>query len=235
MIFWQNKNKLSVEKNSKFVYTIDICLDKYHDFIDKMKLIKNNMDKTALGGILVKKAVVFLADGCEMIEALTPIDMLRRAQVEVVTVSINGKNTITSSHNVEIEADALFEENIAEGADIVILPGGSDGTENLYAHDGVRKIVKDFYDNGKYIGAICAAPTVFGRMGLLKEKKATCYPTLEHMLDCAQVLTEEVVVDENVITSRGMGTSIAFASAIIEKLLNKETAQRIEKSIIYKL
>lgn len=181
----------------------------------------------------MKKAVVFLADGCEMIEALTPVDMLRRAHIEVVTVSVNGTEMVTSSHNVGIKADTIFDESVADNADIVILPGGSVGTDNLFAHEGVKRIVKEFYDKGNFIAAICAAPTVFGRMGLLKEKKATCYPSMEHLLDCRETRRDEVVVDKNVITSRGMGTSIAFASAIIEQLLDKETAVDVEKSIIY--
>lgn len=182
----------------------------------------------------MKKAIVFLADGCEMIEALTPVDLLRRAGVEVVTVSINGTETIESSHKVVIKADKVFTEDIADDADMVILPGGMPGTLNLGAHEGVTNIVTRFHEEGKFVAAICAAPSVLGQLGILKGKKAVCYPSFEEKLLGAEVTMDEVAVAGNVITSRGMGTAIPFALALIEALLDKETADKIGESIIYK-
>lgn len=181
----------------------------------------------------MKKAVVFLADGCEMVEALTPVDLLRRAGAEVVTMSINGKEQIVSSHQVEIKADKKFDAAEAKEADIVILPGGMPGTKNLGAHEGVCNVVKERFTHGKYIAAICAAPSVFGQLGLLKGKKAVCYPSFEEKLEGAQVLTEKAVMDGNVITSRGMGTAIPFGLTIIEALFDKNKADEIAKSIVY--
>lgn len=181
----------------------------------------------------MKKAVVFLADGCEMVEALTPVDMLRRAGIEVVTVSITGSEKVVSSHKVGILADKVYEDGIADDADVVILPGGKLGTSNLGAHAGVTNTVKTFFENGKYIAAICAAPSIFGQMGLLNGKKAVCYPSFEEKLIGATVCKDEVMVDGNIITSRGMGTAIVFSKALIEVLLNKDIANAVTEEIIF--
>lgn len=183
----------------------------------------------------MKKAVVFLADGCEMVEALTPVDLLRRAGVEVVTLSINGTDMVKSSHNVQIQADAVFTPEAAEHADIAILPGGMPGTLHLGQHEGVAAAVRRLYEEGKYVAAICAAPSVLGQMGLLNGKKAVCYPSFEDKLTGAEVLQEEVVVDGQVITSRGMGTAIPFGLAIIKELLGEEQAQNVRESIIFRM
>lgn len=183
----------------------------------------------------MKKAIVFLADGCEMVEALTPVDLLRRAGVNVLTVSINGKETIESSHKVTIKADQIFSEDVAADADMLILPGGLQGTLNLAAHTGVTGMVKDFFEQGRYVAAICAAPSVFGELGILKGKKAVCYPSFEEKLLGAEVSMEEVAVDGNVITSRGMGTAIPFGLALIEVLLGKKTAEKTRESVIYRV
>lgn len=182
----------------------------------------------------MKKAVVFLADGCEMVEALTPIDLLRRAGIEVLTVSINGREHIISSHNVEIKADRMFDEHVADHADMVILPGGMPGTLHLGEHKGVTDIVKRFHKEGKYISAICAAPSVLAAQGILEGKKAIAYPSFEEKLTGAEVVREEVVRDGNVITSRGMGTAIPFALALIEALMGQECAEKVKQDIIYK-
>lgn len=181
----------------------------------------------------MKKAVIFLADGCEMVEALTPVDLLRRAGADVVTMSVGEKEYITSSHQVEIRADKKFDAAEAKAADVVILPGGMPGTKHLRAHEGVCNVVKERFAEGKYIAAICAAPSVFGQLGLLKGKKAVCYPSFEEQLEGAQVLTDEVVTDKNVITSRGMGTAIPFGLAVVEALFDKKKADEIAKSVIF--
>lgn len=182
----------------------------------------------------MKKAIVFLADGCEMVEALTPVDLLRRVGVVVETVSINDTEMIESSHKVLIKADKVFDENVADDADMVVLPGGMPGTLNLRAHAGVAKIVTDFHKEGKFVAAICAAPSVLGELGVLQGKKATCYPSFEEKLMGADVIMDEVAVDGNVITSRGMGTAIPFALALVEALLDKETAAKLQEDVIYR-
>lgn len=182
----------------------------------------------------MKKAIVFLADGCEMVEALTPVDLLRRAGVEVVTVSINGKESIISSHKVEIKADQIFEETVAKDADLVVLPGGMPGTRYLGDHAGVTNIVRKLYEEGKYIAAICAAPSVFAQLGLLQGKKAISYPSFEEKLTGAQIVRKEVVVDGNIITSRGMGTALSFGLALVEALMGKECASKIQQEVIFR-
>lgn len=181
----------------------------------------------------MKKVVVFLADGCEEVEALTPVDLLRRAGVTVTTVSVNGKKTVTGSHKIEFFADEMYFDGVAKDADMVILPGGMPGTLNLRNHKGVTDTVKEFCKNGKYIAAICAAPSVFGQLGLLEGKKAVCYPSFEEQLTNATVLYDEVAVDGNVITSRGMGTAIPFSLELIKLLCGEEKAKEIKEAIIF--
>lgn len=183
----------------------------------------------------MKKAIVFLADGCEMVEALTPVDMLRRAGIEVETVSVNGKKSVISSHNVEITADKVFEEMDELNADAVILPGGMPGTRHLGAHEGVLRTVRSFYESGKCVAAICAAPSVLGGLGILQGKRAVCYPSFEEQLKGAVISTNEVETDGNVITSRGMGTAIPFSMAIISMLESEEKAKAVGQAVIYRL
>lgn len=175
---------------------------------------------------------LFLADGCEEVEALTTVDLLRRAEVEVQTVSIMGRRNIVSSHKIEIMADTTFEE-IKEEAEMLILPGGMPGTTNLAAHAGLDQIIREYAEQGRYLAAICAAPTVFGEKGLLTGKKATCYPGMEKGLTGANVSDEKVVVDGNVITSRGLGTAIDFALTLVEILKDKTLADSIAEKIVY--
>jgi 4-methyl-5(b-hydroxyethyl)-thiazole monophosphate biosynthesis len=177
---------------------------------------------------------VFLADGFEEIEGLTVVDLCRRAGITVHTVSITGSLTITGSHGIVLQADQLMEETDFTDLDMVVLPGGLRGTNALKAHDGVKQKVQEFLDDGKYIAAICAAPTVFGAMGILNGKKAICYPGMEGDLTGAEVTTEPVVQDGKIITSRGLGTAIDFALKIIENLKNLEKADEIAKSVVYR-
>lgn len=181
----------------------------------------------------MKQVSVFLADGFEEIEGLTVVDLLRRAGVEVTTVSITGEYTIHGAHGIDVQADKLFEEMDCDGQDMLVLPGGMPGTINLGAHKGLEKLLKVSYEKGKYIAAICAAPSVLGKYGFLKGRKATSYPGFEEQLEGAECVTDAVVVDEHVITSRGMGTAIPFSLALIELLISREKADEIGKSIIY--
>lgn len=181
----------------------------------------------------MKQVSVFLANGFEEIEGLTVVDLLRRAGVEVTTVSITGDMTIHGAHGIDVQADKLFEEMNYDSQDMLVLPGGMPGTLNLGAHEGLEKLLRQFYDNKKYLAAICAAPSVFGKYGFLKGREATCYPGFEEALEGAECITDAVAIDDFVITSRGMGTAIPFSLTLIEKLVGLEKADEIGKSIIF--
>ena len=187
------------------------------------------------GGKIMKKQIcVFLADGFEEIEGLTVVDLLRRAGVDVTTVSITGSYTIHGAHGIDVQADKLFEEVKYEEKDMIVLPGGMPGTRKLGEHCGVKEVLEQFYQNEKYIAAICAAPSVLGKYGMLKGRKATSYPGFEDALIGAEYVSESVVADGFVITSRGLGTAIDFSLKLIEKLIDVEKADAIKESIIYK-
>ncbi len=175
---------------------------------------------------------VFLAQGFEEIEALTAVDLLRRAEIPVKTVSIEG-GEVTGSHNITVKADMLLSD-ITEDFDAVILPGGMPGTTNLNECSNIHEILDIANKNQKLICAICAAPMILGMHGLLKGKKATSYPGFEKYLEGAILSEERVCSDGNIITSRGAGTAAEFAAAIITALEKKETAEEILKSILHK-
>lgn len=181
----------------------------------------------------MKQVSVFLADGFEEIEGLTVVDLLRRAGVEVTTVSITGEKTIHGAHGIDVQADELFEEVDYESQDMLVLPGGMPGTLNLGAHKGLETLLRKFYNDKKYLAAICAAPSVFGKYGFLKGRKATSYPGFEEQLEGAMCVDDAVAVDEHMITSRGMGTAIPFSLTLIELLIDREMADKIGKSIIF--
>lgn len=180
----------------------------------------------------MSRVYVFLATGYEEVEALTVVDLLRRAGIDCRTVSVMEDKTVTSSHNVTVTADMLFSE-IADDADMLVLPGGIPGTPNLAAHKGLGELLKRQFQAGRWVAAVCAAPTVLGGLGILDGKKATCFPGKMEELICGEKLTDSVVVDGNVITSRGMGTCIDFGLKMIEVLDSAETAAKIGKAIVY--
>lgn len=179
------------------------------------------------------KVYIFLADGFEEIEGLTVVDLLRRAGIDITMVSITGKLEITGSHGIIVKSDILYDKADFSDADMLVLPGGKAGTENLAAHEGLDRLLRDFASKGKQLAAICAAPSVLGRKGLLAGKKAICYPGFEGYLNGAAITDEAVVTDGNVITSKGMGTAIDFALAIIRKLKTEGDARKIASSIQY--
>lgn len=181
----------------------------------------------------MKKAAVFFGTGYEEIEALTVVDLLRRAGIEVVCVSINNEKSVTGSHSITVAMDAGIDEIDFDSFDILVCPGGMPGTKNLEACETLTNQLRAFYDAGKLIGAICAAPSIFGHMGLLNGKKACIYPGMEAELVGAEVVYDKVVKADNVITSRGMGTAIAFGLEIVANLLDKETAEKLGKGIVY--
>jgi len=176
---------------------------------------------------------VHLTDGFEEIEALTVVDLLRRAGIETFTVSMTQRLPVKGSHDIKVIADLLFEDAVYGNCEMIVLPGGMPGTKNLDAHDGLREKIYSFNNQGKWLAAICAAPMVLGHAGVLKGKKATCYPGHEKELAGAILMTDSVVSDGKVITSRGFGTAIPFALKIIEELKGKETSDEIAKGILY--
>lgn len=180
-----------------------------------------------------KQICVFLADGFEEIEGLTVVDLLRRAGVKVTTVSITGAHTIHGAHGIDVQADKLFDDVTYEEMDMVVLPGGMPGTLHLGEHEGVKKVLGQFYQAGKYLAAICAAPSVLGKYGMLKGRKATSYPGFEDALTGAEYVYDQVAVDDFVITSRGMGTAIPFALKLIGILVSPDKEKEIGEAIIY--
>ncbi|MGN0368226.1 MAG: DJ-1 family glyoxalase III [Wujia sp.] len=179
----------------------------------------------------MSKVNIFLANGFEEIEALTVVDILRRGGVEVSMVSVTGQLEVTGSHHITVKADCLFDD--MEAAEVLVLPGGIPGTPNLKAHEGLCALLRAHYEAGKMVAAICAAPTVFGALGFLEGRTATCFPGMEDGLAGATHSTQKVVVDGNVVTSRGMGTAMDFGLKLLELLKDEETAKALAHKIVY--
>ena len=182
----------------------------------------------------MKKAYIFLADGFEEIEALTVVDLLRRAGVEAVTVSIQKEKSATGSHGIKVDTDFLLSELKGNLADAIVLPGGMPGTTNLENCDELMEMVLGMHAAGSIIAAICAAPSIFAHLGLLDGKKATSYPCFEEELSMADYQYDPVVADGKIVTGRGAGTAIDFSLKLIEILEGEEKAKEIAEEIIYK-
>ncbi len=180
----------------------------------------------------MKNITVHLAEGFEEIEAISIIDVLRRAEFKVEVVSITGELEVTGSHNIKVTADAFFEDIDYSVIDMIVLPGGMPGAANLKAHSGLREQILNFNDSVKPLAAICAAPMVFGNLGLLKEKQATCYPGFEDELHGAIITGEAVAEAGNIITGKGAGVAIKFALKIVEKFNGKEVADELGAKMI---
>ncbi len=180
------------------------------------------------------KIGIFMADGCEEIEGLTVVDVARRANLEIVMISIMGKAEVTGSHGIRFMADALADEVDYDALDGIILPGGMPGTLKLGADAGVNEVIRSFAAAGKLVCAICAAPGVLGAAGVLDQKRATCHPGFEEKLTGAVISEEEVVTDGNIITSRGMGTAIPFALEIARYFTDDKTVEGVRKGLVYR-
>lgn len=179
------------------------------------------------------KVLVPLAQGCEELEAVTIIDLLRRAQIDVTTAGLED-GPVTASRGVKLVPDTDIDTALKEDFDMVVLPGGKAGAENLDNDPRIKALLKKMANNEKYTAAICAAPTVLANAGLLKDKKATSYPGfLEKMqLSDTTISNSPVVVDGNVITSRGPGTAMDFALALIETLAGKDKRIEVETALV---
>ncbi len=175
---------------------------------------------------------VFLAEGFEEIEAVTPVDILRRGGVEVQTCSIGEDRKVVGAHGIPFTADITFSQ-LGEKEEVILLPGGMPGTLNLKQFAPLCQRILSHYKSGKMLAAICAAPTVFGALGLLADKEATCYPGMEDELSCASYSKENVVFSGGILTSRGPGTAAAFSLKLVEILRGKETAEALSGSMCF--
>jgi 4-methyl-5(b-hydroxyethyl)-thiazole monophosphate biosynthesis len=173
----------------------------------------------------------FLAEGFEEVEALCPIDILRRAGLAVTTVGIGGKQ-ITGAHGITVCADISDTEYSDNTPEMVFLPGGMPGTLNLGASEVVGDAIRSAYEDGKYIAAICAAPSILGKMGLLLGKNAICYPGFEAQLEGATISDERVVLDGNILTAAGMGAALDMGIEIVRIFCGDEKANALRSAVI---
>jgi protein deglycase len=180
----------------------------------------------------MKSVCVFFANGFEEIEAISIVDVIRRAGISVTMVSIMGSLEVTGSHQIKVLTDQLFEEVDFNGVEMLILPGGMPGAKNLASHNGLKQQILNFNKNNKLLGAICAAPLVFGELGILKNKEATCYPGFERYLEGARITKGPIALAGNILTGKGPGVAIQFALKIVEILKGKETADSLRDSLI---
>ena len=182
----------------------------------------------------MSKAIVFIADGLEECEGLLVVDILRRAGTEVTTASINGTKQVVSSHGITFQTDTLAEDADYEQADIVILPGGKKGTENLAASDFVKQKCREFAANKK-AAAICAAPSILASLGLLGGKKATVHPAFEDRMTGCELTHTHVAVDGNITTGQALGAAIPFALELAKQLEGEAAAHKVAKAICWKV
>lgn len=181
----------------------------------------------------MSNVAVFFATGYEEIEALTVVDILRRADIDTKMVSVTGEKQVTSSHKVTVEMDELLENMDFSAIDVLVLPGGLPGTTNLEACEPLMKQLDAFVADGKLVAAICAAPSILGHRGFLKGKKACSSPGFESQLDGAQIVDKPAVIDGDIITGRGMGAAVPFGLAILEKLKGRAAAEKVADAIRY--
>ena len=177
--------------------------------------------------------MIFLAEGFEESEALLPLDILRRGGLDAITVSVTSDRIVKSSHGVQVVADALISEISVEDVQMIILPGGLPGATNLDECQSLDKMIMDFASKGKSLAAICAAPMVYGKRGLLRGKKATCYPGFDKYLDGAEYTGVLVECVDNFILGKGPAAAAEFGFAILEKLAGREKANEVRKGMLY--
>lgn len=180
------------------------------------------------------KVAVFLAEGFEEVEAITVVDILRREDIEVDMVSITESRMVMGAHNINVEADVVFEEVCFDQVDVMVIPGGMPGASNLREKKELCERLSEHAREGKLIAAICAGPMVLGDLGLLEGKRACCYPGFEDRLIKAIVTENQTETDGNFITSRGVGTAIVFAAEILTKLKSREVADNLLEGMIYR-
>lgn len=181
----------------------------------------------------MKRVALFLANGFEEMEALGTVDILRRAQIAVETVSVTSEKEVEGAHGMTVIADKTFDEFNASEIDMLVLPGGMPGAKNLNEHTELKELLKQFAANpDKTIAAICAAPMVLGGLGLLDGKKAICYPGFEPELIGAKVTDEKVVEDGNIITGKGPGLVFDFGLHLVETIAGVATRKEVQESLL---
>ena len=180
----------------------------------------------------MKDVFIFLAEGFEEMEAVGTIDVLLRGELNVTVVSISEEKTVVGAHNISVVADKLFSEVDFSSGKMLVLPGGMPGASNLNAHSGLKALIQQYNSEGKKLAAICAAPLVFGGLGLFNGKKATTYPGFESTLTGATVVEKGTVKDGNIITGRGPGFVMDFGLAIVEELQGKAKADEVASGLL---
>lgn len=181
----------------------------------------------------MKTVYAFLADGVEEVEALMVIDLLKRAKkLDVVMVSIKEELMVEGSHGIKFFADKNIDEIDFESGDCIFLPGGAVGTENLSACKELEENILKYNEQGKWLTAICAAPSVYGQLGILKDKKATSYPTFADKMNCKEY-GGSVVADDNFITAKGLGVALELGLEMIKQLVDEETSEMVADQIQY--
>lgn len=181
----------------------------------------------------MKKCALFLATGFEECEALITVDILRRADISIDTITIQrDSKLVTGSHHINVEADKLWDEFDIDAYDVLILPGGKVGTANLEAFTPLIETIEKHHAEGKLLAAICAAPSIYGHLGFLKDKKYTCFPTFDEASFAGSYQQELAVRDGSLITGRGMGATIEFARAIV-KTINEGVIDSVDYGIQY--
>lgn len=178
------------------------------------------------------KVVLPLAPGFEEIETSAIVDIFRRAEIGVTTAGLKGKGDVNGAHGITFISDSDFNEIKADDYDAIVLPGGNPGFVNLGNDERVLKLVREMHDKGKYIAAICGAPSVLSKAGILKGVQATIYPGLEDMITDANYQEKRVVKDKKIITSQGPGTAIEFAIKLVEVFIGAKKAEEIKKSVL---
>ncbi len=179
------------------------------------------------------KVYEFIANGTEEIEALTVVDVLRRAGVDIKTVSINATEEVTMSHGVTMKCDLIIADADFSDADMLLLPGGMPGSTNLNDCDAVRNAMLAQFNAGKKLGAICAAPLVLGGLGILKGKRATCYPGVESQMTGAEYTKELFTIDGNIITGEGPAATLPYSYAILEMLGKGNEAAALREGMMF--
>lgn len=182
----------------------------------------------------MKKIAIFFAEGYEEIEALAVVDICRRCGLTIDMVSVTEEKTVKGSHGIAVEMDKTYAQVDFTAYDMLVLPGGGEGTGRLEACGPLMEQIDAFYQAKKYIAAICAAPSILGHRGILKGRRACCYPSFESHLEGAEVTQGPVEVSEHVITSRGMGTAVDFGLAIAGVLCGAEVAEEMARKIVYR-
>ncbi|MDO4692577.1 MAG: DJ-1/PfpI family protein [Porphyromonadaceae bacterium] len=183
---------------------------------------------------MAKNVYVFLAEGFEEIEAVTTIDLLRRAGLSTTTIAVGNSLEVSGAHHITLRADKPLDEVDLSRADALVLPGGLPGVDNLNSSEVLRSMLRQMYDSGRLVAAICAAPMILGQLGILKGRHATCYPSFERHLTGYKTSEQKVITDGHVITACSAGVAVDFGLEIIKYLLGDQEALRVAGEIIYR-